>query len=171
MKSFLVVVLVLAAFSLATGFSQAAWMKFESTPGAFSVLLPAEPSEDKKTQDSPHGPYTTVLFMSKADPEVYLVGWVDYDPKFNFDPVKELEANRDNLVKTVNGKLLTSKNITMSGYQGLEFTGESARIAFKSQVFIVGKRPYLLCYAYPLGKGSVPNAAKFFSSFHLERKV
>ena len=171
MKSFLVVVLVLAAVSLAAGFQQSAWMKFESTPGVFSVLLPSEPQEEKKTQDSPHGPDTTFLYISKASPELYLVGWVDYDPKFNFDPVKELEANRDNLVKTVNGKLLTSKKITLSGYQGLEFTGESARIAFKSQVFIVGKRPYLLCYVFPPGKESVPNGAKFFSSFHLKRKV
>ena len=171
MKSFLVVVLVLATVSLATGFQQSAWMKFESTPGSFSVLLPAEPQEEKKTQDSPHGPYTTILYISKASPELYLVGWVDYDPKFNFDPVKELEANRDNLVKTVNGKLLTSKKITLGGYQGLEFTGESARIAFKSQVFIVGRRPYLLCYVFPPGQESVPNGAKFFSSFHLKRKV
>ena len=171
MKSFLVVVLVLVAVSLATVFQQSAWMKFESAPGGFSVLLPAEPREEKKNHDSPHGPYTTVLYISKADPELYLVSWVDYDPKFNFDPVKELEANRDNLVKTVNGKLLTSKKITLSGYQGLEFTGESARIAFKSQVFIVGKRPYLLCYAFPLGKENVPNGAKFFSSFHLKPKV
>ena len=171
MKSFLVLVLLFAAVNLAAGFQQSAWMKFESTPGSFSVLLPVEPREEKKNHDSPNGPYTTVLYISKADPELYLVSWVDYDPKFNFDPVKELEANRDNLVKTVNGTLLTSKKITLGAYQGLEFTGESARIAFKSQVFIVGKRPYLLCYVFPPGQESIPNGAKFFSSFHLKRKV
>ena len=171
MKSFLVLVLLSVAVSLAAGFQQPAWVKFNSAPGGFSVLLPAEPREEKKNTDSPHGPYTTVLYISKADSEVYLAGWVDYDPKFNFDPVKELEANRDNLVKTVNGKLLTSKKITLSGYQGLEFTGENARIAFKSQVFIVGKRPYLLCYVFPPGQESAPNGAKFFSSFQLKPKV
>ncbi|HEU4479897.1 MAG TPA: hypothetical protein VFR80_15365 [Pyrinomonadaceae bacterium] len=131
-------------------------------PLGASVLLPLEPREEKKSHDSPHGPYATVLYMSKADPELYLVSWVDYDPKFNFDPVKELEANRVNLVKTVNGKLLTSKKNCAERLSGVLSTGESTRIAFKSQVFIVGKRPYLLCYAFPPGKESLLNSAGFF---------
>ena len=75
MKSFLVLVLLLAVVSLTAGSQQSAWMKFESTPGQFSVLLPVEPREEKKSHDSPHGPYATVLYIPRRTQNFILSVW------------------------------------------------------------------------------------------------
>ena len=38
-----------------------------------------------QTAPSPHRPYSTHLFTAVSPQrEIYLVGWVDYSPSFNF---------------------------------------------------------------------------------------
>src|SRR5215813_8573880 len=56
------------------------WVRFTSELGRFSVLMPETPNEKTDTTPSEHGPYTTHLFIVRHDPNVFLIGWVDYDP-------------------------------------------------------------------------------------------
>src|SRR5215203_1794093 len=70
------------------------WTKFTSAAGRFSVLLPPGTPEDKvETTPSDHGPYTTHLLIMRDEVarNVFLVGWVDYDPSFKFNSQSELE--------------------------------------------------------------------------------
>ena len=168
MKRIAAVFLLLFAVTLAAGFQDAGeWIKFESTPGLFSVLMPAQPTEEKETQESPYGPYTTNLFQSKSKDEVYIAAWVDYDPKYKFDVQKELEANRDNFVKAVKGTVGSTTSITLKGNPGIEFDGTAPNFSFKSRVYIVGRRPYMLIVLFPAGAEGSPNINKFISSFEL----
>ena len=66
---------------------------------------------------------------------VYLIGWVDYDPSFNFNRQAELEANRDNFVKGINAKLVTTRPTMIDGYSAIEFTAETDERIFKSRVY------------------------------------
>ena len=84
------------------------WVRFTSDTGRFSVLMPEIPKDQTSTVDSAHGPYTTHLFIVRDTTSVYLIGWVDYDPSFNFNRQAELEANRDNFVKGIKAKLITN---------------------------------------------------------------
>lgn len=143
------------------------WSVFSSTVGRFRILVPSKPEESGETSDSPYGPYTTHLFTSKTANAIYVFGWVDYDPKFNFNRRAEINANRDNFLKGVNGKLLSEHDITLDGYTGIEFTAESAQAFFKSRVYIVGRRPYQLIVATPKGKTDDEGIKKFFSSFEM----
>ena len=115
------------------------------------------------------------MYTANVTGQLYLVGWVDYEPSFVFNTNKELEANRDNFVKAVKGKLLTSNKITLGTYQGLDYAGEflagDKQFIFKARVFVVGKRPYILTYVYPQGQESIPNGNRFFSSFRIAPKV
>src|SRR6185503_21213124 len=61
------------------------WVSFTSEEGRFSVLMPEIPKDKTETTDSTHGPYTTHLFVVRDTTSVYLIGWVDYDPSFNFN--------------------------------------------------------------------------------------
>ena len=99
--------------------------------------------------------------------EIFIVGWVDYDPKFNFDVQKELEANRDNFIKGVKAKLLTTTKASYGTNPGIEFTAESEQAFFRSWVYVVGRRPYQLIAVSPKGATSSPNVARFHSSFTL----
>jgi hypothetical protein len=148
----------------------AGWTKFSPQGSQFSVLLPAEPKEDTQTQQSPNGPYTTHLFTANTpDREIYLVGWVDYAPSFNFGVQAELEANRDNFIKNVKGsKLLSTTPIKLGAHPGIEFKAElPGQFDIVSRVFIVGRRPYQLIALTPAGRDASANVGRFLSSFQV----
>jgi len=147
-----------------TAMDSAGWVKFTSDEGNFSVMVPEAPTEKSETTESQHGPYTTHLFIVRGA-TVYLIGWVDYDPSFNFNRTAELEANRDNFVKGLNAKLLTTRPTVIDGYSALEFTAETADKIFKSRVYMVGRRPYQIVIGSPKGTDDVANVTRFFRSF------
>ena len=140
------------------------WVKFISDEGHFSVLVPDSPTEKTETTDSTHGPYTTHLFIVKGT-TVYLIGWVDYDPSFEFNRQAELEANRDNFVKGLGATLLSTRSTVISGYSAIEFTAQTAEKIFKSRVLLVGRRPYQIVIGSPKGTDDTVNVNRFFSSF------
>jgi hypothetical protein len=141
------------------------WVRFKSDLGRFSILVPALPEETKETTPSDHGPYTTYLFITREPSYVYLIGWVDYDPSFNFNRQKELEANRDNFVKGVKATLTSSQSMQVDGFPVVEFTCDTTERTFHSRVFMVGRRPYQIVIGYPKGQSEIAPIAKFFNSF------
>ena len=145
----------------------AEWVKFSPAGAPFSVLMPSEPKKDEKTSESPNGPYTTTLYTSVSpDRELYLVGWVDYDPKFNFGVQAELEANRDNFIKGVKARLLSTTPVKLGTYPGIEFRTElTGQFDIVSRVYIVGRRPYQLIHLTPAGRDASANRERFFTSF------
>lgn len=141
------------------------WVRFRSDNGHFSVLMPAIPEDKATTEESAHGPYTTHLFIVKDTTSVYLIGWVDYDPSFNFNRQAELEANRDNFVKGLKATLISTRPTVIDGYSALEFTAETADRIFKSRVYMVGRRPYQIVIGSPKGLDDTALVNRFFSSF------
>ena len=144
------------------------WVKFTSDTGRFSVLMPEIPEEKKETTPSEHGPYTTHLFIVKDTQNVYLIGWVDYDPSFNFNRQSELDANRDNFVKGVNATLLNTRSLTIDGYQALEFSAEAGDRVFRSRVYMVGRRPYQIVIGVPKDNEDPALVNRFFNSFKVK---
>lgn len=141
------------------------WVRFTSDEGRFSVLMPEAPTDKTETVQSEHGPYTTHLFIVRDTQSVYLIGWVDYDPSFNFNRQNELDANRDNFVKGINAKLMTTRSTKIDGYSALEFTAETTDRIFKSRVYMVGRRPYQIVIGSPKGVDDSVSANRFFNSF------
>jgi len=143
------------------------WVKFISEEGGFSVLMPGTPKETIETSQSDHGPYTTHIVLLRQEDNVYMVGWVDYDPSFNFNRQAELEANRDNFVNGIKATLLETRTTTINGYPAIEFSAENANRIFKSRVYIVGRRPYQIVIGSPKEIDDSANINRFFSSFKL----
>ena len=141
------------------------WAKFTSDQGRFSVLMPGVPEDKVETTPSDHGPYTTHLYVLRNQRNVFLIGYVDYDPSFNFNRQAEMEMNRDNFIKGINATLLTTKSLTIDGYQVLEFTAEGQQRIFRSRVYMVGRRPYQIVIGYPKGVDETANINRFFNSF------
>jgi hypothetical protein len=141
------------------------WVKFTSDEGHFSVLMPEIPQDKQETSDSQHGPYTTHLFVVRDTTSVYLIGWVDYAPSFNFNRQAELEANRDNFVKGINAKLVSTRPTVVDGYSAIEFSAETDDRIFKSRVYMVGRRPYQIVIGSPKGFDDTASVNRFFNSF------
>ena len=188
MKSFLVIALVILGLSISlkaqehsprpastpsntppasSAVNNGGWVSFSSEEGHFSVLMPEVPTDKTQTVGSQHGPYTTHLFIVRDTTSVYLIGWVDYDPSFNFNRQAELEANRDNFVKGINAKLLTTRPTMIDGYSAIEFTAETTERIFKSIVYLVGRRPYQIVIGSPKGQDDTALVNRFFNSFKI----
>ena len=131
------------------------------------MLMPEVPTDKTETVGSQHGPYTTHLFIVRDTTSVYLIGWVDYDPSFNFNRQAELEANRDNFVKGINAMLLTTRPTVIDGYSAIEFTAETTERIFKSRVYLVGRRPYQIVVGSPKGQDDTAIVNRFFNSFKI----
>ena len=144
------------------------WVRFDSRVGQFTVLLPQMPSEKIEIVAGTGGPYTSHVFSVKANDTTFLVGWVDYNEKFKFGSQSELNANRDNFIKEIKGKLVSSNNTTFDGYQGLEFVAETGYTVYKSRVVIVGRRPYQLIAGTTKGVDDSANTMRFFESFKIK---
>jgi hypothetical protein len=144
------------------------WVRYNSVAGRFTVLMPETPEDKSETTPSDHGPYTTHLFIVKDTRNVYLIGWVDYDPSFNFNRAAELEANRDNFVKGISATLTGSRTVTIDGYSVLEFTADTADRTFMSRVYMVGRRPYQIVIGYPKGEPDAVSTNRFFGSFKVK---
>lgn len=141
------------------------WVRYNSVTGRFTVLMPETPEDKSETTPSDHGPYTTHLFIVRDTKNVYLIGWVDYDPSFNFNRQAELEANRDNFVKGINATLTSTRGTNIDSYPVIEFTADTADRTFKSRVFMVGRRPYQIVIGYPKGEPDAVATNRFFNSF------
>ena len=141
------------------------WINFSSAEGKFSALFPAQPRAQADTSKT-YPAYITKLFMSRDKTDIFLIGWVDYESSYKFDPQKELEANRDNFIKALKGTLIESKNADFNGYKGLEFSARTETHFWTSKVFIVGRRPFQLVTGSNTGKAS-ENENKFFRSFSI----
>jgi hypothetical protein len=147
--------------------NDAGWVRFTSEFGRFTVLMPEIPTDKTETTPSEHGPYTTHLFITRdaANGNVYLIGFVDYDPSFNFNKQSELAANRDNFVKGIKATLISTRPLTIDGYQALEFVAEVGDRVFKSRVYMVGRRPYQIGIGYAKDQEDPLTTNRFFNSF------
>jgi hypothetical protein len=144
------------------------WIKFTSDSGHFSVMMPSAPQEQTETTQSEHGPYTTHLFVVKDTENVYLIGWVDYDPSFNFNRQSELDANRDNFVKGIKATLISTRTLQLDGYQAIEFSAEAGDRVFRSRVYMVGRRPYQIVIGVPKDSEDPAVVNRFFNSFKVK---
>ena len=173
MKKSAALILVAAAL-LSLGFqtAPAGWQRFTSEEGRFSVLMPGADAPRLRTNlrtDPRVGTYSSAFFTKKADKGFFTAGWVDYASGVSLDAQAELRASRDNFIKGVKARPVSERPVTLEGHPGLEFTAESGQAVFKSRVYVVGTRAYLLTAVTYKGFDDAANVNAFFSSFQLRR--
>jgi hypothetical protein len=141
------------------------WIKVAPVGGGFSVMMPAKPEEEVRPGDD----FTTHLFSVTTDNALYFVAYGDYAPSVRVNVDEELAANRDRFLNGLNATLTNTKQLTLAGRKGIEFTGENDQASFKSRVFIFGVRFHQIAVAVFKGKNDTENSNRFFASFELTK--
>jgi hypothetical protein len=160
-RSLLSLVLVLAVASSLAAFQEGEWVKLAPAESGFSVMMPGKAEEELQRSDD----FTLHLYSVSTPAGIYMASYGDYAPRINLDSDGELAANRDNFLKGLNARLIETRNITLNGYKGVEFTGENDMTFFKSRVYINGNRVYQIMTAVDTGKDDSANVNRFFASF------
>ena len=141
------------------------WTTLAPEGAGFSILFPGKPVEtvDKKTS------FTLHSFNLTAGRATYIASYSDYLPG-KLDPATALTANRDKFNKSLQATLISSREITIDGHTGIEFTSETPAADVKSQLFLIGDRMYQTVTFVFRDVDETRNVNRFFDSFKLTAK-
>lgn len=158
--------LILAALLLFTTQNEPLpWVTLTPEGAGFSVLLPAAAIEriDKKTS------YTMHAFTVTVGRATYVASYSDYLPG-KLDPNTALTANRDKFNKSLDATLIATREITLDGHAGIEFTSETPAANVKSQLFLIGNRMFQTATFVFKDVDETRNVNRFFESFKFTPK-
>jgi hypothetical protein len=136
------------------------WITLAPEGAGFSVLFPGEANEtvDKKTS------FTLHSFNITAGRATYIASYSDYLPG-KLNPATALTANRDKFNNSLQATLVSSRDITIDGHTGIEFTSETPAANVKSQLFLIGNRMYQTVAFVFKDVDETRNVNRFFDSF------
>lgn len=176
LKSFTALVFILV-FTL--GFTVLSdWYLFETDN--FSIEFPQKPVEKTQSLPTTIGDLKIVMWSAESkkgedDNLVYSLMLSDYpDSLINSDKVELLDrffrGSVDGAVNNIKGKLLSEKNIELSGFPGREARIEYAngKSIIKMKLYLVHNRMYILQTITEPGKEDNPNSFRFHDSFKIK---
>jgi hypothetical protein len=150
------------------------WQSFSPSDGAFTVQVPAKPTEFKKTMQSPQGEVQVTVYESAvpgSDGKFILS--VSQYPEGTLKAGtedKHLDNARDGAVASVKGKLKREKSLLLDSYPGRELTIEiEGKSPIILRMYAVKDRLYQLAAVGPQELVTSQDAAKFFDSFKVKK--
>jgi hypothetical protein len=157
------VLVLIAVFSeLQAQTEPSGWVTLAPEGAGFSVLVPGEPIEKIDQKKS----FTLHSFNVTVGRATYIASYSDYLPG-KLDPVTALTANRDKFNQSLQGKIISSHQITIDGQIGIEFTTETSAANVKSQLFLIGNRMFQIVVFVFRDANETENVNRFFESFRL----
>jgi PsbP-like protein len=144
---------------------EAPWVTLAPEGAGFSVSLPAAAMERVDTKTA----YTMHAFTVVVGRATYVASYTDYEPgKLNAKTA--LTANRDKFNKNLQATMTSSREITIDGHTGLEFTSETPAHNVKSQLFLIGNRMFQTATVVYKDVDETRNVNRFFDSFKFTPK-
>jgi len=146
------------------------WVKYNSSEGRYSVLLPTQPkiaTQEAATAEGEKFPQYTA--SSSDSGAVFLIAYFDYVPGATFS----LDKARDGMVQAVKGTLVSEASISLDGSPGRELkvslTGaDGVEYLIQARFYDMGKRVYVVQFIIAKAandSASASKSAKYFESF------
>jgi len=164
MRNFIFSLLVLATllYNAPAQSEPLPWVTLAPEGAGFSVLVPAKAVETIDKRRS----YTIHSFSVTVGRATYAASYSDYEPG-KLDRATALTANRDRFNRGLQATLISSREITLGGHNGIEFTSETPAANVKSQLFLVGNRLFQTATFVFKDVDETRNVSRFFESFKL----
>jgi len=144
---------------------QAKWETLAPEGAGFSVDVPAAAAERVDEKAS----YTMHSFTVTVGRATYLASYSDYQPG-KLNPKTALTANRDKFNKSLQATMKSSREITVDGHTGIDFTSETPAHNVRSQLFLVGNRMFQTVALVYKDVDETKNVDRFFESFKFTPK-
>jgi hypothetical protein len=169
-KKTLAACLLLMLASFTNGFQNSAeWVRYTSTEGRYSALVPHQPKLTSQEATAPGGEKFTQYMAQAGDANsVYVVGYFDYAPNMVFS----LDKARDGMLAASKGTLLKEEVISLGGNPGRELKVSTKNGGFdllvRVRFYEIGRRIYVVQHIFQKSSDTPAVAAKtarFFDSF------
>ncbi|MGB8436826.1 MAG: hypothetical protein WCE38_21475 [Burkholderiales bacterium] len=161
------------ALPLAACYPELDWREVSSASGGYTVLMPARP--DTAQREVVVGGVALMMSMTSVRREGMAFGAAYADiPRNDARDAELLAAARDALVRNIDGRIASTREIEIDGAAGQEFQadgkvgGHPMRLA--ARVLIGGSRFYQVVYVGRAGSLPEADANLFLGSFRLVAK-
>jgi hypothetical protein len=151
--------------SVAAQTEQSIWETLAPEGAGFSVSMPGKAVETINTKTS----FTLHSFTVTMGRATFVASYTDYQPG-KLAAATALTANRDKFNKGLQATLLTSREITLDGHTGVEFTSETPAANVRSQLFVMGNRMFQTATFVFRDVDETRNVDRFFESFKFTTK-
>ena len=159
------VLLALIAATASAQTEQTGWEEFAPEGAGFSLLVPTKPVEAIATKKN----YTMHSFTTTVGRATYVASYTDYE-QIKLAPAAFLTANRDRFNRGLQATLVSSREITVDGHTGIEFTSENPAANIRSQLFLIGKRMFQTASVVFKDTDQTREVNRFFDSFKFTAK-
>ena len=139
------------------------WEKFEPEGSGFSVVMPGKPVEAITKRPK----YTMHSFTVTLGKSIFSASYSDYIPEAKLDN-NSITENIEKFNKSLSATLLTTREIKIDGYAGVEFTAETTAVNVKSRVFVIGNRMFQTVALVFRDVDDSISVNRFFDSFKLK---
>jgi hypothetical protein len=149
--------------------------EFKSEAGRFTVVSPVSLKETPETVDTPAGKVNAYMFSGEREGKaLFAIVYADYPETMvtssNRDKIVEGAAR--GAVSNVNGKLIASNKVSVSGNSGREVvaqikSGNGQEGTLKSRVFLVKNRLYQVMTIAAQNEAGSAELDNFLTSFKL----
>jgi hypothetical protein len=141
-------------------------VQFQGANG-FTVLMPANPEKNERTQDTPGGPVQVHIAQAQDQAGKYMSSLSEF-PKGSLDKVKSkdlLDSLQQATIQSMGGTLVNSQDVQAGGLPGREFSATDPQGSeVTARVFVGDSRVYTLAGTYPQGN-IPPSIQQFLGSF------
>jgi hypothetical protein len=161
------------AMLLAACYPELDWREVSPAGGGFTVLMPARP--EMAQRQIVFGGVALVMSMTSVHREGMAFGaaYADIPPDYARN-AELLAAARDALVRNIDGRIASTREIAIDGVAGEEFEADgkvgAQPMRLAARVLIGGSRFYQVVYVGRDGKLAEADAKLFLGSFRLMAK-
>jgi tRNA A-37 threonylcarbamoyl transferase component Bud32 len=145
------------------------WQEYRPSRGKFVVWMPGEPTVKHEKAAGTDFDQASVVDADRAT--YYTVVFAEFPNTVFPDPLAALAKACEGAMASVNGKVLSEKDIKIGDWPGKEVLYESPQIKGlhgKMRIYLVGRRMYQLIFNAPPGAMDGRDANLFFDSFRLQ---
>jgi hypothetical protein len=152
------------------------WREFSHPRGGYAVLMPGEPEEVVREQDTALGKITMTIsdVAIEGERRLFLVGFADLPPGPGYADEavahKVLDGVLAGTTRGLGGEIREKSRLKPDGYRGQQcsFGLQGQRAEGTIRVFLAGNRLYQLITQWPTDEpDSAADAEKFLKSFRL----
>jgi hypothetical protein len=149
------------------------WKEVTHRELGFQVLMPGNPREEQKSQQTPVGNVETYKFtvMAMYGKEMYLIVTLRFPDAISQQmggPEKLLQLAKQDVIVTSRGEIQSEKPIMMAGYPGLELevSPEGGGI-MRIRVYATRNQTYQVYAMIPKARQNSNDVERFLDSFLL----
>jgi hypothetical protein len=166
--------LLVAATAAAPAIAE--WIDYPYPSEGFAVTSPSPPAFSEEPVSTSNGPVPARRYtIGIGEDGAVIIAIMDI-PALTKDSLKHMDAaaiqarlqgGKGGLIKAVNGKLLTERDVTTGGTTGVQFEVSMSAGIMKVRIFLANERLYQLIAVRPAEMKSSPDEDRILDSFRL----